>query len=327
MITTRFFSLLLLLLTNTLHAQNLVPNPSFEEFENGCPENLNEMPVSWTRWKESANSFSTCVNPQSFSDSLGGAPWNGWGYQWPADGESYTGLAAFSPSPSPVTENDFREYLGCELIEPLEVDETYYVSFKTNMGFTGSYYNVTYACNRLGAFFTTQAYHYQDNLMEIPNEAHVYEENIITDTLDWVTISGSFVADQPFTYMGLGVFFDFDSLSVLQLVPGLSLGSYYFIDDVCVSRLPECDGTTMTEEKETHINIFPNPADDIVFIESNVTNFKVGLYNLKGQEVIPHQQSTGFKFELNLNNLSEGIYLLEYQSATVRKRKKLVVVH
>src|SRR5690606_27471772 len=139
--------------------------------------------------------------------------------------------------------------------------------------------------------------------------------------------SGSFVADQPFTYMGLGVFFDFDSLSVLQLVPGLSLGSYYFIDDVCVSRPPECDGTTMTEEKETHINIFPNPADDIVFIGSNVTNFKVGLYNLKGQEVIPHQQSTGFKFELNLNNLSEGIYLLDYQTATVHKRKKLVVVH
>src|SRR6056297_2279561 len=93
--TTRFFSLILLFISSNLFAQNLVPNYSFEEFVDGCPETFNgTVALGWERWANNPDLFSACVEPQSLNDSLGWVPWNGVGYQWPADGESYAGLYA-----------------------------------------------------------------------------------------------------------------------------------------------------------------------------------------------------------------------------------------
>ena len=323
--TTRFFSLLLLLISSNLFAQNLVPNHSFEEFVDGCNESLNEMPISWSRWRETPNSFSTCGNPQTFSDSLYWVPWNGFGYQWPADGESYAGLAACGP---PGFSQNFREYLGCELLKPLVLGETYYVSFKTSMGFTGSYYNVTYATNRLGAYFTTQGYDWEDNPLAIPNFAHVYEENVITDTVNWVTVSGYFVADEAYTHMGLGVFFDFDLLDVIQLVPGLSLGSYYYIDDVCVSLFPDCGVSTSSkiELAEDLVKVYPNPATTHVVVESSRTIVSIGMQDLSGKWVVPSRNINDHRVTWDLMDVPAGVYILDIETATVHKRKKLVVV-
>jgi len=328
--TTRFFSLILLFTTCASTAQNLVPNHSFEEFVDGCPSTFNgTVALSWESWAYSPDLFSTCVDPQNFNDSLGWVPWNGFGYQWPADGESYAGLYAFSPSPSSVAQNDYREYLGCELIEPLDVGQMYYVSFKTSMGFTGSYYNVTYASNRIGAFFTTQSYHWSDNPLEIPNFAHVYEEEIINDTVNWVTISGTFVADLPYTHMGLGVFFDFDSLDVLQLVPGLSLGSYYYIDDVCVSRFPDCTIATTDGKKDlsNEIKVYPNPASTQVVLESTAIIVRAGLQDLSGKWIKVPVPVNDHRVAWQLSELPSGIYIIDIETTTGIERKKLVVVH
>lgn len=325
MITTRFFSLILLLITYAATAQNLVPNHSFEEFVNGCPAENNEMPVSWTSWKESPNSFNTCVDPQNFSDSLGWAPWNGFGYQWPADGESYVG-GYMHGSVNQEWSQNFREYLGCELIEPLEVGETYYVSFKMSMGF-GNYYYPVWACNRLGAYFDTQGYHYQDNPLEIPNFAHVYEESIISDTVNWVTVEGSFVADQPYSHMGLGVFFEFNLLDTMSLVSVSSLGAYYFIDDVCVSRFPDCLTNTGFDHRDiSAFSIYPNPANDQVTITGFEGLFEIRLLSIDGEAMHHFDVSGKNSIELPISDLSAGTYIIEIQSTTGYKRKKLVVL-
>jgi hypothetical protein len=325
--TTRFFSFILLFITCAATAQNLVPNHSFEEFVDGCPSTFNgTVALGWERWANSPDLFSTCVDPQNFSDSLGWVPWNGLGYQWPADGESYAGLFACG---SPGFSQNFREYLGCELLEPLEIGETYYISFKTSMGFTGHYYNVTYASNRMGAYFTMQGYHLFDNPLEIPNFAHVYEESIIVDTVNWVTISGSFVADQPYTHMGIGVFYDFDSLEVLQLVPGSSLGSYYFIDDVCVSRFPECDVATSSEwsDEINTVQIYPNPAQNQVVVESTSMILRLGLLDLAGKWIKPPKGVNEHRVIWSLDDIPSGVYILDIETTTGTKRKKLVIVY
>ncbi|MBL7941725.1 MAG: hypothetical protein JNM00_03110, partial [Flavobacteriales bacterium] len=159
---------------------NLVPNPSFEEFTEGCPQDLNEMPLGWYKWRESPNSFSTCVEPQNLTDSLGWAPWTGFGSQEPFEGESFIGLSAFSPYPKPGFPPEFREFIGCELLEPMVVDSMYHVSFRTSLGFIGNYYWVTWACDKLGVIFTTTGdYDWQENPFAVPNFASVYSEEII----------------------------------------------------------------------------------------------------------------------------------------------------
>lgn len=329
--TTRFFSLLLLLffISTFTTAQNLVPNHSFEEFEDGCPETFNgTTALGWQRWSQNPDLFSTCVNPQTFNDSLGWVPWNGFGYQWPADGESYAGFYAHGQVGAEWSQN-YREYIGCELLEPLQVGETYFVSFKTSMGF-GHYYYPIWACNRLGALFTTQSHHWYENPLEIPNFAHVYEESIISDTANWVTISGSFIADQAYTHMGLGVFFDFDLLDTLNLEPGSqSLGSYYYIDDVCVSRFSECMPSNIDESwrgSET-FKVYPNPANAMVVIESSNQIERAGVLDASGKWITTPTNINEQRVIWDISDLPSGMYYLEFHTIRGIKREKLMVVH
>ncbi len=330
--TTRFFSLLLLLffISTFTTAQNLVPNHSFEEFEDGCPETFNGTTAfAWEKWAGSPDLFSTCVDPQTFNDSLGWVPWNGVGYQWPADGESYAGLFAHGQVGADWSQN-FREYIGCELLEPLQVGETYFVSFKVSTGIIGSYYWITTACNRLGALFTTQGHHWSENPLEIPNFAHVYEENIISDTANWVTISGSFIADQAFTHMGLGVFFEFNLLEVIETHSHTGgLGSYYYVDDVCVSRSPECMPSSIGESGSGSDNIivYPNPANAMVVVESSHQIERAGLLDASGKWVKNPININDQRVVWQTSDLPSGMYYLEIHTTSGIKREKLMVVH
>jgi hypothetical protein len=312
------------------HAQetvNLVPNPSFEEFENGCPVTFNEMPIGWTKWRSSPNSFSTCVEPQTLADSLGGSPWTGWGVRLPADGESFCGLFAFE-SPSSATQNDFREYLGCQLEEPMLPGTTYYLRFQTAMAFKG-YYWVTWASSHIGAIFTTQPYLHPSNSMPIPNFAHVYSQEVLSDTVNWVTIEGSFVADQAYTHMALGVFFEFDLLNTMQLIEGPNLGSYYFVDDVCVSKYPDCVRVSVSETADANprITVYPNPANDQVRIESDFPVLECSLMDMSGRKLFSKGANSRV-MEIALDNLADGAYVLEIKTTDNKtKREKLLIVH
>lgn len=336
---SRFFSFLALSLSkglffvvslaiNAQETVNLVPNPSFEEFENGCPIYLNEMPFLWERWRQSPNSFSTCVVPQNQEDSLGWAPLNGFGHQLPYDGDSYIGFAAFGPSPKPVTTPNFREYIGTELLEPLVQGTEYFVQFRVSLALNGWYWHMSLASSSLGAIFTTMPYHWDENPMPIPNFAHVYTEEVITDTLNWVLVSGSFVADSVYTHMGLGVFFEFDYLNYIDLVPGLSLGSYYYVDDVCVSPFPDCLASNVSVEQYSNLRmrIFPNPTTEYVQIQLNDSATEVRLLSLSGVEIMSEQINQNTVIRWNLSALNQGLYIVEVKSKKQIKREKLMVL-
>jgi hypothetical protein len=334
---SRFFSFLALSLSKGLffvfslastaqETVNLVPNPSFEEFENVCPINLNEMPIGWSKWRSSPNSFSTCVEPQNLVDSLGWAPLNGFGIQFPFDGDSYVGLYAFGPSPKPGIDPAFREYLGTELLEPLTIGTTYYVSFKASLALEGFYYPMSLASSNLGAIFTLGDYDEQLAPMPIPNFAHIYSQEIITDQ-NWITISGSVVADQSYTHVGLGVFFEFEFLTYLEILPGLSLGSYYYLDDVCVSIYPDCDVSThVVIGQDIGVKLLPNPAQSMFVIEASDVIELIKLFDLRGNVLRVVRGSGSNRTEIECSTLQDGVYILETKTTKGIKREKLVIV-
>jgi hypothetical protein len=344
---SRFFSFLALNLLKGLffvlslatHAQetvNLVPNPSFEEFENGCPVNLNEMPIGWTKWRSTPNSFSTCVQPQTLVDSLGWAPYNGFGYQWPATGNSYIGMWGMGQGPDKPAQ--FREYLGCSLIEPLQVGETYFVSFKTSLAIGGAfpdpgfYYNPVWAISHMGLIFTTQAYQANGNPMPIPNFAHVYSETLITDTVNWVTIAGEVVADQAYTHMALGVFFETEYLDTLRLqflpeLPGS--GAYFFADDVCVSKYPDClapPGLNENKATDDFIRLYPNPSSGTVAVSSKGLISEVEVFDLNGKLVFSASGFGSGSINLDISALPHGAYVALIKTNDKTYREKLVIV-
>jgi len=336
---SRFFSFLALSLSKglffvfslTITAQetvNLVPNPSFEEFENGCPANGQDLPLHWSSWRGSPDVFSTCPLPETFQDSLFWVPWNGMGYRWPVDGDSYCGFFG-SPTPNNAPFNDYREYLACQLINPLVIGETYYIRINVSAGIAGNHVVLNHVCSHIGVIFTHQSYHKIDNPMPIPNFAHLYTEEVVSDTTNWVSISGSFIADQDYTHMAIGVFFEFDSLNVVQLLPGTGLGAYYYLDDVCVSPFPDCMDVSVNDETQSEISFFvyPNPASQIISIQSPWPIESIRLLNMNGIEVLKYTPFLS-NFELNISSIAIGIYLIETKTIDNKlKRERLVIVH
>jgi len=326
---SQFFSFLFVLLFYcSAFSQNLVPNPSFEEFENGCPESGQDFPLNWSSWRGSPDVFSTCPMPQTFQDSLFWVPWNGMGYRWPADGNSYCGFFG-SPTPSNAPFNDYREYLACQLTSPLEIGQSYFIRLFVSAGIAGNHVVLNHVCSHIGVLFTHQSYHKIDNPMPIPNFAHLYTEEIVSDTANWVSISGYFVADQSYTHMAIGVFFEFDSLNVVQLLPGTGLGAYYYVDDVCVSLFPDCMDLSVSDEmkEDDRFFIYPNPASQMITIQSQRPIESIRLLNMNGIEVFINTPLLS-NFNLNISSIGSGIYLMEIKTVDNKiKRERLVIAH
>src|SRR5436189_139332 len=75
-----------LLLSTSASAQNLVPNPSFEDTV-ACPTTVDQVykATGWHSYRPSPDYFNTCAD----SASLFSVPYNAFGYQYPRTGNAY----------------------------------------------------------------------------------------------------------------------------------------------------------------------------------------------------------------------------------------------
>lgn len=186
------------------NGQNLVPNPSFEEHIN-CPQTLNDYEFTyWDSFNRTPDYFNTCSSISGFSNPAG--------FQIAHSGNAYAGFITFVDEP-PL----WREHLGVPLIVPLQVGQTYYVSFYVSRGFEQPAHDM--ASNKIGALFSTIAYDDTLNPSPVLNFAHVYEDSIITDTTNWVHLHWNFVADSAYHYLIIGNFFDDSQTDTLRPDP------------------------------------------------------------------------------------------------------------
>jgi len=209
------------LLPALIFAQNYVPNYSFETYVQ-CPNFYNQVSYC-TGWFPSWNNN----NPQYHTEYLNACgtspfsvPANAWGNQQAATGQGY--MATCTGAPSVMV--DYRENIYTQLIAPLTVGQLYYVSFK--ISFTE---NSQYATNNVGAKFSTVP------SFPINNSCQLAEPTVITDTQNWTTISGTFVADSAYGYICIGNFMtDANTLVVNACSSCQFPHRAYYIDDVCV---------------------------------------------------------------------------------------------
>ncbi len=309
------------LFQSCLLCQNLIPNPSFEEFSNECPENFNEMPLYWTKWRESPNSFSSCVVPQSLSDSLGWAPLTGFGFQPAQDGNSFIGMLTFSGDPI----FDFREIIGVSLIEPLEVGSTYYFNMHVAPSI-GGYYGMQWISNKIGMQLTMETYDANDNPMPLNNFAHVFENDIVQDTAGWSLLSGSFIANEPYTHIAIGNFFNDAFTDTVHFSGSQSLGAYYFVDNLCLSKNPICTSNAAVHEIEQRVHLHPNPAKHYVSIQSALPIKAFIVRDLSGKILFENNGlDDPFSTKIDLTNFSSGHYLIEISTERSVYYEKLIV--
>lgn len=287
------FAIAVMLQIKIVTAQNLVPNPSFEEYI-ACPEYFHQTYLvnDWIININSADYFNKCSVQSEIS-----IPINNNGFQDTPNSEcnAYMGIVTYHGFM-----NNNREYFGTILNTPLLIYQQYYISFKVSLA-----NNSSFATDKLGVLFTNENFEnissaipFVENTNLMNNFAHVYSENIISDTNNWVTVKGSFLSDSSYQNIIIGNFFDDENTNITNINSLYSL-SYYYIDDVCVSTdsaycwnyAENCNQSTIDNiELQQKVIIFPNPAKNQINVEiqylNNIEKNYLKLYDVYGRLVL-----------------------------------------
>lgn len=300
--------------SNCFGQVNLVPNPSFED-TSYCVSSPGEMPSSqgWNSYLNSPDYFNPCT-----SDSFVSVPYNWGGYQQPSSGIAYCALGTYSSSFGQI---NGREFIGRDLSEPLTIGAQYYVSFKTVLSVSPAIWS-NCATNNLGAGFTNTPHHWSTAPLQVTNNPKVYCDSIITDTLNWVTVFGSFTADSAYQYIVLGNLFNDVNTDTL-IVNGSSATNcfaYYYIDDVCVSTDSMYAAnflyTSLEDEPlENRFNVYPNPISDLLLINNDSKEqYDIRVYNSLGQVLYQEENIYETNKQIEVSTFSKGLLIINIKS-------------
>jgi hypothetical protein len=222
---------------------NLVPNPSFEIFDN-CPI-YSESPiysgaeaicraVPWFQphMPNETPSIFGCGGSSSdfFHICVGQIPvvWSGFDYQFPNLGGGFSGIALFDP----YVPNQTREYIEVPLKSFLK-KKKYCVLWYANLsGISGI------GANRVGAYFSKDSVFQYGHWQQIPAIPQIENLAIVTDTQNWVPFHQSFYAQGGERFMTISNFREGDLIESI-IVDTTLLWPYYYFDDFGVYELPE----------------------------------------------------------------------------------------
>jgi len=220
---------LIMCIVDIVSAQNLAPNPSFEDLEY-CPNFFGMggslIATPWVNgFGTTADVFNVCA-----TNPIVGVPNNALGWQQPNSGNGYIGAILKDAS------NNWREYPQAPLVSSMVADQLYYIGMHVNLG------NYTCSVKNIGILVSQDppAWTLPDGIVANPQ---VYNENgFVTDTLNWTVIEGYYVAQGGENTVTLG---NFETDANTAFGPGCppfpSSLSYYFIDDVWIIPAAPCE--------------------------------------------------------------------------------------
>ncbi|MCF8277003.1 MAG: T9SS type A sorting domain-containing protein [Flavobacteriales bacterium] len=310
----------ILLCLNIQAQQNLVPNPSFEEYTE-CPSMIFQwqLAVNWTSANGlSADYFHRCA-PESVNYSAH-VPNNILGWQPPYEGDAYMGIIAFS---DPTSET--REFIQTELVDSLTAGIRYAIGFQACAAD-----RFQYAISTLGAALTETPPPVitvvGPNGMVDANPQVMLDDRIpITDTAKWVLICDTVLAQGGERYLTIGNFHLDGESDTLRFNPNQppiygspTTYAYYYIDDVSVIALDSVP-SGIEEQEALGFELWPNPAKEFVQfrISDSSARSSVGM-TLQVMDAVGRvlryttlRSGTQDDHTIDLSSLPSGVYFLE----------------
>ncbi|MBL0328689.1 MAG: T9SS type A sorting domain-containing protein [Bacteroidetes bacterium] len=293
-----------------LGSQNLVPNPDFETYKE-CPDTsfLGFYQILDSTWREfnSADYFNSCDTSSNFygipSNFIGG-------YQFAHSGNAYVGLLAYNSGMFN------REYIEIELLSQLIGGQTYYVRYYISLAD-----DYQYAVENMGAMFTDTLFNpfpppsfsWITGVPQVENTTGVS----LNDKVNWVAVSGSFVALGGEKFLSIGNFRnDINTVSqYLGSASGFYSATYYYIDDVYVGTTPPPVSVQENEQDTYNIKLYPNPNNGVMTLECNLLdteNGKLTIYDITGKFIRTYTLANGTKqLTVDAQLLEAGIYLYD----------------
>lgn len=210
------------------HAQQLVPNPSFEEVTT-CPTFASMLDHA-APWFNPTLGTPELYHACAGSGTYAGVPANlSGGYQQPRTGQGFAGIYIYRSDLA-----DFREYIEVPLLAPLEAGRCYSFSMFVNMP-----NDFELACDAVGVYFSTGPLT-AANAHLLPVTAAIEHQagTLITDTVGWTEVADSYTAIGGEDHLIIGNFRTDAATNVQSVHPGswYQGQAYLLVDDV--SLLP-----------------------------------------------------------------------------------------
>ncbi len=296
-------------------AQNLVPNPGFESYNNTFCGIMTFLDFEQTiqDWKNptfaSPSVYFTFIDPSCYNfqpDSQYGGPIGLKGTQLPRTGEIMIGIWVYT-----IPDLNQRQYLQVQLTTPMVSGHAYIVSYYASLG---DY--IEKAINNLGAHLSVNPISASNDgpLNVVPQ---ILENNFIDDVSGWTLISDTIVAEENYNYLTIGNFYNDDLTNTMSNPtysgePG-TYGAYYFIDDVGVE---ETIITKTNDLNENSFEIFPNPIQNEINISipENENDVLVKLYNSQGIELLSKRSANQRSIRIDSSLLPAGAYFIQLKS-------------
>ena len=233
--------ILLMLIVASQHgfAQvNLVPNPSFEDTVCCSPSNPNSPVLGW---------FELGSSDYYRDNYLGAAPVlnNPAGSQLPKDGEGYVGFGVYS----------IREMMLTKLLQPLDAGKKYCISY-----YVSKPERCDYASNGINVYlFADSVAEYSYNTLDFIGKTPTFAcDSVIYDTINWVKVEGSFIAQGGEQFLVLGNMWTNAQTTWINTVttPYFPF-AYYWVDMISITAAPDAEAgnnQTITQGDSTQLS-------------------------------------------------------------------------
>lgn len=319
------------LTTSGVIAQNLVPNPSFEDFSSQfcgimSPNDFNQSMVNWSTPTGGSpevyytNIANTCFNYQPNSQYSG--PIGIKGSQLPNTGEAMVGIGVYT-----IAGLNQREYIQVELSSPLTVGFSYVLEYYVSLADS-----VEFATDNIEALLSVGAVSASNNNVLNYTPQISYAGGFLSNVSEWMLISDTILAQEAFTHLTIGNFQD-DNSTNLQANPSASggvgtYGAYYYLDDIRIEEIR--DLSTIDHDIDQRITLYPNPVNNelVAEFDGDFSSMNFELYNTLGQKLLisPIFSEMG-KVKFDLADLENGMYVLKITENQKEKTVKIIVRH
>ncbi|MBL4708396.1 MAG: T9SS type A sorting domain-containing protein [Flavobacteriales bacterium] len=301
-----------------LFAQNLVPNPSFEDtivYSNGLHDVF-----GWENNIGTPNYFSAYYEPplERFK-----TPVNYRGSQIAYDGVAYFGFGTFNGN-----RLNEREYLQIKLLDSLQKDLEYEIEFYISLA--DSFHRAMDG-NNIGIAFRNEL----DNGIidhRVREFRPYYTSDSAwnsTDKIGWQKFHYTHKAQGGEKVLAIGCFLKDVDIIVTTVGNGGNTNffrstAYYYIDQISVQWKD-----TSTRLLENHVlkalQLYPNPVkEDFVLKTEKSEALTFTLFNLKGQaiDVLPNREGKVYRF--SVGHLPKGLYLLQVRNREQQRTFKVL---
>jgi OOP family OmpA-OmpF porin len=238
-INTKFLTIALsyffITVANAQVLQNMVKNPSFEQYTGEVPNDLGQIDRC-AYWSSATKAGADYYHERAKGDMVK-APYNKMGKAKPLSGRAYGGIYAYT---SRYTKRNYREYLQVRLKHPMAPGEEYCVKMQVYLSESS---NRAISALGIGATKMQVMKDHEENIADLPFVYLLHADKKPLDSRKWVQVEGTYKAQGGENFLIIG---NFDDDKKTKATGAIEIDSfrnphvdfaYYYIDNVCVTSL------------------------------------------------------------------------------------------